>query len=93
MLDCEFDPEKSAKNEAERGLPFSLVDDFDFESAVIIEHYRNNEQRYRSFGELRGKLHCLVFTVRNNRIRVISLRRANKREEKRYGKEDQSRPR
>lgn len=87
-MEIEFDPRKNAKNEKDRGLSFSLVDEFDFASAVVIEHRRNNEQRLRAFGELRGKMHCVVFVVRDQRIRVISLRRANAREEKLYGNEE-----
>ena len=41
-------------------------------------------------GFLDDKLHVLVFTKRGDVIWVISLRRANKREVKRYEKETES---
>jgi uncharacterized DUF497 family protein len=41
-------------------------------------------------GYIDGLLHAAVITPRGDRIRVISLRRANKREERAYAKERQS---
>ncbi|MDY3330651.1 MAG: BrnT family toxin [Pelistega sp.] len=35
-------------------------------------------------GKIRGRLYVLVYTLRNEVMRVISLRKANKREVKRY---------
>ena len=51
--------------------------------------------RRKDYGELRlrvlsfidGRLHASVITPRGEKIRVISLRRANSREEKFYAKE------
>ena len=43
------------------------------------------ERRYVAFGPLLGRMHSLVFTPTAKGIRVISLRRANAREVKRYG--------
>jgi uncharacterized DUF497 family protein len=34
-MEIEFDPDKSAKNVEVRGLPFELVADFDFDSALV----------------------------------------------------------
>jgi len=43
-----FDPEKSERNSAERGLPFELAAEFDFETALIGEDDR------RDYGEPDG---------------------------------------
>jgi uncharacterized DUF497 family protein len=42
------------------------------------------------FGPIDDRLHVAVITFRGDRVRVISLRRANRREERRYAKESQS---
>ncbi|HEY8906835.1 MAG TPA: BrnT family toxin [Rhodoferax sp.] len=44
-----YDPAKSQRNEAERGLPFALAEDFDWSSALIAEDTREDyqEKRYR----------------------------------------------
>lgn len=42
------------------------------------------ERRYRAFGYIGERLFALVFTHRAEKIHVISLRKANSREVKRY---------
>jgi uncharacterized DUF497 family protein len=42
------------------------------------------ETRYRAYGYIDGVAHSLVFTLRGSDVRVISLRRAHKKEMKRY---------
>lgn len=82
----DFDPAKSAKNLAERELPFACVVDFDWESASVAVDNRHAypEQRLVAIGYLNERLHVLCFTPIAGGIRVISLRRANKREVSRY---------
>ena len=82
----DFDPAKSAKNLAERALPFDCVVDFDWQSASVAVDNRNTypEQRLVAIGYLNERLHVLCFTPIAGGIRVISLRRANKREDSRY---------
>lgn len=88
-----YDPAKSKRNEAERGLAFDLAEEFDWSSALIVEDRRKNyeERRYQALGSIGEHLHMLVFTPRSGAIHVISLRRANQRERMRYAR--QARPR
>jgi len=92
MVLVEFDPEKSAKNFRERGIGFDRVADINFDTAISVEDRRRNygEVRLRVLGAIDGKLHAAVITPRGERIRVISLRRANQREERAYAKERES---
>lgn len=84
----EFDPKKSARNEAERQLPFERAADFGWPDAVVIPDDRNNypESRFVAVGYLDERLHILCFTPIEGGIRVISFRKANKREAHRHGK-------
>lgn len=41
-MEIEFDPDKSAKNVEVRGLPFDLVADFDFDSALVARDTRDD---------------------------------------------------
>ena len=52
------------------------------ETAVIItdDRFDYGEVRYLAFGDIDGSSHCLVFTLRGNEVRAISLRRANRKE-------------
>lgn len=85
-MKIEFDPVKSEGNARERGLPFDLVADFDFESAWIVIDDREDygEVRYRAVGRLDAEIVSVVFTVRDETVRVISLRFASRKERKSY---------
>jgi uncharacterized protein len=91
-VEISFDPAKSARNVSERGLSFERAAEFNLLHAIVLVDERRNyrEVRYRAFGRLDDRLHVLVFTQTVRGIRVISLRRANKREVKRYGTQAQS---
>lgn len=85
-MKIEFDPAKSEKNEKERGLPFLLIAEFDWETARFGRDRRRDygEPRFKALGYLMGWLHVVIFTPKPGGIRVISLRKANRREEKDY---------
>ena len=82
----EFDPAKNARNIAGRGISFERAEDFEWETAVIIRDSRRDykETRFRAMGMIGERLHAMVFTPRGDGIRVISLRKANRREERMY---------
>ena len=82
----DFDPAKSAKNEIDRGLPFTQVEDFDWDSGLFAEDLRNAypERRFEAIGPIADRLFVLVFTPIAGGVRVISLRKANPREVRRY---------
>lgn len=83
-VDC--DTVKNAKNIKERGLDFYRAKQFDFSTALIVEDLRKPypERRFQALGYLGERLHMLVFTPIPGGIRVISFRKANLREVKRY---------
>lgn len=86
-----YDPAKSERNIAERGLAFDLAEDFDWSTALIGEDTRQDylERRYQALGLMAEHLHMLVFTPRDGAVHVISLRRANQRERNRYAAQAQ----
>lgn len=92
-MKIEFDPSKSEKNRIERGLPFGLVEYFEWETAIYIVDNRFNygEDRIRALGFIGTRIHALVFTPIPGGVRIISLRKANTREVMRYEKEIKSR--
>jgi uncharacterized DUF497 family protein len=81
-----YDQEKNNRNIHERGLSFDMVYHFDFTTALFWEDTRQDyqETRYCALGMIEGRLHALVFTPRGETVRVISLRKANKREVSEY---------
>lgn len=92
-MDITFYPAKNATNVTLRGLSFELVADFDFQTAIFAldDRHGYGETRYRGLGFLDGRLHALVFVETAEGIRVISFRKANKREVQRYEQASQTR--
>lgn len=80
------DPAKDKRNILERGISFDRAEQLDWTSAFIWEDTRKEykEHRYCVLGLIDGRLHSMVFTPRAGKPRIISLRKANKREVKRY---------
>lgn len=86
------DPDKEDRNLAGRGLSLDLAEHLDWATALIWEDTRKDygERRYCVLGFIKDRLHSVVFTPpRDGKPRVISLRKANKREIKRYEKATQ----
>jgi len=86
MMKIEFDPAKNAKNILERRINFELAAEFDLATAKIWSDTRKDygEERFIALGYIGKRLFSLVFTVRGDVLRVISLRKANNREVKSY---------
>ena len=82
----EFDPAKNAENEIIRGIPFILAEGLDWSTALIVEDTRRDygERRFRVLGNIGARLHVMIFTPRVDKVRVISLRKANDKERTLY---------
>ncbi|MEP6601490.1 MAG: BrnT family toxin [Nitrospirota bacterium] len=82
----EFNPGKNQANIAKHGVDMALAEEFEFETAIIVIDDRRDysETRYKAIGYLTGRLHGLVFVLKGNVLRVISLRKANRREQQSY---------
>ena len=87
-MKIEFDPNKSRKNAIERDLPFDRVAEFDWETSTTNpdDRFVYPEPRYSSFGLIGERLYYLCFTPILGGIRVISFRKANRREIAQYEK-------
>ena len=83
-----FDPAKESANLAKHKTSLTEAAYFEWDTAVTLEDVRHcyGEERLISIGYIGARLHCLVYVVRNGRYRIISLRKANTREVKRYAK-------
>lgn len=81
-----FDPAKQASNAAKHGVMFSAADEFEWETAVVLVDSRNQygESRLTASGLIGDRLYVMVFSLRDTEVRIISLRRANSREVRRY---------
>lgn len=85
-MDIEFDSRKSQRNIDLRRIGFEQAPAFDFKGALEVEDTRDGETRYFAQGYIGNWLHALVYTLRGGAVRIISLRKANRREVNRYEK-------
>ena len=85
-----FDPEKSARNITTRGLSFERVEQLEWDKAVVKVDARRDygETRLQVLALLEGRLHVAVVTPRGEDLRVISFRKANRKEVKFHGQKD-----
>ena len=80
----EWDEAKREETLSRRDVDFASVEHFDWDTAVIERSDRHSEIRYMATGYIFNRLHRVVYTIRDDKTRIISLRRANARERRRY---------
>jgi hypothetical protein len=85
-MEITYDRPKNLYNINNRNLSFDEAVNFDFETANFTIDKRKDygEIRRRAIDYLGNRLHALVFNETESGIRVISFRKANKREVENY---------
>lgn len=84
-MDFEFDPAKSAANLGKHGIDFNDAQNlWEDPSHVTFEARFEDETRHGIIGLANGKLWCAIFTLRDKKIRLISVRRARDYETDQY---------
>ena len=73
----EWDEAKREETLARRNLDFASIEHFDWHTAVYERSDRYSEVRYMATGFIFDSLYTIVFTPREGRIRIISLRKAS----------------
>ena len=87
-MNFEYDPAKSLKNLAKHGISFKRAQLLWENTTITLESKNsgNDNSRYLVFGKINNKHWTAIITKRNNRIRIISVRRSRKKEEQYYEK-------
>ena len=82
----EFDPTKDATNQAKHGVSLALADELDWDAALVWvdDRFEYAEMRMIALAPKTETLYYVVFVDRGETRRIISLRRANRREVKHY---------
>ena len=86
-MEYEWDEAKQLENLEKHQIDFLSIQSFDWNSAVRYPSPRLEEIRWMAIGFIEGRLHCVIYTDREERRRIISLRKANARERRRYERE------
>lgn len=85
MLRFEYDIKKSSANAQKHGVDFEAAKElWDDEWLVFAPLPYKAEKRFAATGQFRGKCWTAIFTYRGSSIRLISFRRAHKKEENLY---------
>jgi uncharacterized DUF497 family protein len=87
-MEFEWDEAKSDACFGERGFDFGYAVRVFLDPGRLIEiddRFDYGEPRYRVLGRIDGRVFVVVYTPRGKLFRLISARKANRREIRRYG--------
>jgi uncharacterized protein len=89
-MELEFDAAKSQRNLRRRGLGFERARELLEADPIIVEDTRRDyrERRLIAYGNIAERPPICIFTMRGTAFRIISLRRANRRETSALGQDD-----
>jgi uncharacterized DUF497 family protein len=86
LITC--DPNKSRANYFKHGIVLEFAQYLDWSNEMVWQDVRQNYNEVRMSGlvPLEGKIYAVVYVLRAESTRMISLRKANNRETKQYDK-------
>ena len=83
----EFDVSKSKANKIKHGINFDEAKNLWLENSVVLKSKHLNEERWMLIAPYMSSLWVAVFTIRFQKIRIISVRKARLNEKKYYDQE------
>jgi uncharacterized DUF497 family protein len=86
-MEFDWNPAKCSKNITERGIDFAdvLVGFIDPARKVVRDDRKDyGEVRYNMLARVQGRVFHITFTERGDILWIISARKANQREQRRY---------
>ena len=92
-MDFEWDLAKSNSCLVSRNFDFAYVMSVFEDPTLLVEHdqrWEYGEERFQALGAIDARVFVVIFTRRLRAIRIISARKANSREVKRYEKNSSS---
>jgi uncharacterized DUF497 family protein len=86
MTTVEWDEAKARSNFEKHGVSFERALDLDWSRSLAIQDERRDygEDRFIAYAPIGDRLYALVYALRSGTRRVISLRKANAREVRKY---------
>ncbi|HSW69944.1 MAG TPA: BrnT family toxin [Gammaproteobacteria bacterium] len=85
MTYFEWNENKRKHNLEKHGIDFmDAITIFDDPARIEFESNRRGEMRFQTIGMVHDVVLLLVYTLRGNKTRIISVRRASKNERKTY---------
>lgn len=84
MNEYEWDERKRQENAEKHEINFTAIYDFEWNTAVYNSNDTHGEERLAATSYIGTRLHTVVYTLREDRKRIISLRVASNRERREY---------
>jgi uncharacterized protein len=88
----EWDEEKSKANLIKHGIDFDDASEVFYGPVILRGSNRNNEERWIAIGKSHDRILSVIFTRRNDLIRIISARHPRPDEERAYRNASVGRP-
>lgn len=88
MMEFEWDEAKAAANLEKHGVAFvDAINVFKDQFANFMQdtRFQYEEVRMLAYGLIDARLHAVVYTLREGKVRIVPARKANDREVKKYG--------
>ncbi len=78
----DYDPDKDELNNAKHGLSLKLAAELDWDTALawVDTRFPYNETRMVALAPRGNHLYCVIFVDKNECLRIISLRKAERPE-------------
>lgn len=88
----EWDAEKDAENRRKHGMGLgdAVLLEWEERRDVADNRHAYGEDRVAAYCYMGDGLYVCVYTIRNDTMRIISLRKANKREIRDHGRETEN---
>lgn len=83
-MEFEFDLQKSEANKLKHGISLIEARQLWDVPAIELRAKTIDEPRFMLIGKINGKLYSCIYTLRDEKIRLISARRSREKEEKIY---------
>jgi hypothetical protein len=85
-VEFEWDERKRTINVKKHGFDFADADELfnGYTVTMVDDRFHYSEQRFFTIGTIKGRVAVVVHTERNDKIRIISMRKATKYEQKIY---------
>ena len=80
----EWDEAKQRSNRTKHRVDFTAIYEFEWNTALIEQSFRGGEIRYTATGYIGDRLYYVVYAKRGDNRRIISLRKASRREVRHY---------
>lgn len=90
IIGFEWDKGNIEKSYKKHSIPSSEAEEIFLDENILISEdiqHSGQEERFEAIGKIiKGTILFLAFTIRKNKIRIISARTANKKERRQYEK-------